>query len=198
MGIEPKTSRMRNLLHLLIGGEVLVLRGEVHGALEPLVVGVHHLPRQPRQGLLDVEVVVGVVQVVVPEPCAHQNPRSEIPRRGKTLTLTLAAEFEGGEGAAHRICGGGRRRRSCGGGPAGSAAGSPATPTGRTASSRTFQKLPRSLSLSLFSDVAGALLGFGLTREETVRLLGFGWLGLGREACGTFDGDGPMGRPIFI
>lgn len=65
-----------------------------------------------------------------------------------------------------------------------------------------FENLPEastlSLSLSLFSDVAGALLGFGLTREETVRLLGFGWLGLGREACGTFDGDGPMGRPIFI
>jgi hypothetical protein len=88
------------LFNLGIGGEVLVLHGEVHGALEALVAGVHHLPRQPRQGLLDVEVVVGVVQVVVPEPCAHQNPRSEIPRRGKTLTLTLAAEFEGGGGGS--------------------------------------------------------------------------------------------------
>ena len=47
-----------------------MLRGEVHGALEPLVVGVHHLPRQPRQGLLDVEamVLVGIEQIIVPEP----------------------------------------------------------------------------------------------------------------------------------
>jgi len=59
-----------HLYCLDVVGEVLVLHGEVHGPLQALVAGVHHLPRQPRQRLLDVQVVVRVVQVVVPEPCA--------------------------------------------------------------------------------------------------------------------------------
>jgi len=53
---------------LEVVGEVLVLHGEVHGPLQALVARVHHLPRQARQRLLDVQVVVRVVQVVVPEP----------------------------------------------------------------------------------------------------------------------------------
>jgi len=64
---EPGTSTSADLD---VVGEVLVLHGEVHGPLQALVAGVHHLPRQPRQRLLDVQVVVRVVQVVVPEPCA--------------------------------------------------------------------------------------------------------------------------------
>jgi len=47
-----------------------MLHGEVHGALEALDAGVDHLPRQPPERLLDVQVEVRVVQVVVPEPCA--------------------------------------------------------------------------------------------------------------------------------
>ena len=54
-----------------------MLHGEVHGPLQALVAGVHHLPRQPRQRLLDVQVVVRVVQVVVPEPCAGDTAREE-------------------------------------------------------------------------------------------------------------------------
>ena len=34
-------------------GEVLVLHGKVHGALEMLVTSVHNLPRQTTQSLLD-------------------------------------------------------------------------------------------------------------------------------------------------
>jgi len=45
-----------------------VLHGEVHGALEALDAGVDHLPRQPPERLLDVQVEVRVVQVVVPQP----------------------------------------------------------------------------------------------------------------------------------
>lgn len=54
-----------------------MLHGEVHGPLQPLVTGVHHLPRQPRQRLLDVQVVVRVVQVVVSEPCTDGNKESD-------------------------------------------------------------------------------------------------------------------------
>ena len=45
-----------------------MLHGEVHGALEALDTGVDHLPRQPPERLLDVQVEVRVVQVVVPQP----------------------------------------------------------------------------------------------------------------------------------
>ena len=62
-----RTTKDANL-HLDVVGEVLMLHGEVHGALEALVAGVDHLPREPRQRLLDVQVVVRVVQVVVPKP----------------------------------------------------------------------------------------------------------------------------------
>jgi hypothetical protein len=45
-----------------------MLHGEVHGALEALDAGVYHLPRQPPERLLDVQVEVRIVQVVVPQP----------------------------------------------------------------------------------------------------------------------------------
>ena len=51
-----------------------MLHGEVHGALEALDAGVDHLPRQPPERLLDFHVEVGVVQVVVPEPCWIESP----------------------------------------------------------------------------------------------------------------------------
>jgi hypothetical protein len=44
-----------------------VLHGEVHGALEALDAGVDHLPGQPRERLLDVQIEVRVVQIVVPQ-----------------------------------------------------------------------------------------------------------------------------------
>lgn len=49
-------------------GEVLVFHGEVHGALETLDAGVDHLGGEPPERLLDVEVEVGIVQVVIPQP----------------------------------------------------------------------------------------------------------------------------------
>lgn len=61
-----------------------MLHGEVHGALEALDAGVDHLPRQPPERLLDVQVEVGVVQVVVPQPCrigSHERSRSETHRQ---------------------------------------------------------------------------------------------------------------------
>lgn len=51
-----------------------MLHGEVHGALEALDAGVDHLPRQPPERLLDVQLEVGVVQVVVPEPFGTGSP----------------------------------------------------------------------------------------------------------------------------
>jgi hypothetical protein len=51
-----------------------MLHGEVHGALEALDAGVDHLPRQPPERLLDVQVEVGVVQVIVPQPCWIGSP----------------------------------------------------------------------------------------------------------------------------
>jgi hypothetical protein len=44
-----------------------VLHGEVHGALEALDAGINHLPGQPRERLLDVQIEVRVVQIVVPQ-----------------------------------------------------------------------------------------------------------------------------------
>jgi hypothetical protein len=44
-----------------------VLHGEVHGALEALDARVDHLRWQPPERLLDVQVEVGVVEVVVPQ-----------------------------------------------------------------------------------------------------------------------------------
>lgn len=51
-----------------------MLHGEVHGALEALDAGIDHLPRKPPERLLDVQVEVGVVQVVVPQPCWIGSP----------------------------------------------------------------------------------------------------------------------------
>ena len=51
-----------------------MLHGEVHGALEALDAGVDHLPRQPPERLLDVQVEVRVVQVVVPQPFCIGSP----------------------------------------------------------------------------------------------------------------------------
>ena len=63
-----------------------MLHGEVHGPLEALFAGVHYLPRQPRQRLLDVQVMVRVIQVVVPEPCAdHDNEETAQDRRRTSL-----------------------------------------------------------------------------------------------------------------
>lgn len=45
--------------------EVIVLHGEVHGALDSLIAGVHYLPGQPIQGLLYIQIVVGVIQIVI-------------------------------------------------------------------------------------------------------------------------------------
>lgn len=46
-----------------------MLHGEVHGALETLVTGVNDLTWQPIERFLDVQIVVGIVQIVVAEPC---------------------------------------------------------------------------------------------------------------------------------
>lgn len=131
-------------------GEVLVLHGEVHGPLQALVAGVHHLSRQPRQRLLDVQVMVRVVQVVVPEPCTDHtaNKESNQCRRRRTWPTyprPAGSRVCGGTGRSgtDRTCGGGRRRRSGGRGPAGSGAGSRTTPKAWRASSRSFQKVPR-------------------------------------------------------
>jgi hypothetical protein len=62
-----------------------MLHGEVHGALEALDAGVDHLPRQPPERLLDVQVEVGVVQVIVPQPCWIGSPdRTHARSRPKT------------------------------------------------------------------------------------------------------------------
>lgn len=42
-----------------------MLHGEVHGALDSLIAGVHYLPGQPIQGLLYIQIVVGVIQIVI-------------------------------------------------------------------------------------------------------------------------------------
>jgi hypothetical protein len=47
-------------------GEILMLHGEVHGALEVLDAGVDHLPGKSRKCLLDVQIEVRVVQIVTP------------------------------------------------------------------------------------------------------------------------------------
>ena len=60
--------RGKSKRHLKMVGEVLVLHGEVHGALETLVTSVHNLPRQTTQSLLYVQIVVGIVQIVVSKP----------------------------------------------------------------------------------------------------------------------------------
>lgn len=71
--IEPNKNNIIILIdrvkeNLKVFGEVLVLHGEVHGALETLVTRVHNLPGQPIQSLLDIQIVVGVVQIVVSKP----------------------------------------------------------------------------------------------------------------------------------
>lgn len=55
-------------MNLKIFREVLVLHGEVHGALETLVTRVHYLSGQTFQSLLDIQIVVGIVQIVVSKP----------------------------------------------------------------------------------------------------------------------------------
>jgi len=65
-------------------GEVLVLHGEVHGTLEALDACIDHLHGKPPERLLDVQVEVGVVQVVVPQPCWIGSPdhtHAEDPKR---------------------------------------------------------------------------------------------------------------------
>ena len=52
-------------------GEVLVLHGEVSGALEALDAGVDHLPRQPPERRLDFQIEVRPVQIVVPQALNH-------------------------------------------------------------------------------------------------------------------------------
>lgn len=147
--ITERGTRVTNR-DLDVVGEVLVLHGEVHGPLQALVAGVHHLPRQPRQRLLDVQVMVRVVQVVVPEPCTDHtaNKESNQCRRRRTWPTyprPAGSRVCGGTGRSgtDRTCGGGRRRRSGGRGPAGSGAGSRTTPRAWRASSRSFQKVPR-------------------------------------------------------
>jgi hypothetical protein len=137
-------ARTRTNPHLDVLGEVLVLHGEVHGALEARVAGVHHLPRQPRQRLPDVQVVVRVVQVIVPEPCGGTNllgARRRRPGDAKPRPASPANPSRRSRAGAHRTCGGGRRRRPGGGGPAGSGAGSRTTPTAWRTSSGRFQRL---------------------------------------------------------
>jgi len=82
-----------------------VLHGEVHGPLEALVAGVHHLPRQPRQRLLDVQVMVRVIQVVVPEPCAADNKKETDQDRWRT-------SLAGSRGRLTRLAGRRRRERT--------------------------------------------------------------------------------------
>ena len=48
--------------------EVLVLHGEVDGALEALVACVNYLLRKPIQCLLHIQIVIWVVKVIVTEP----------------------------------------------------------------------------------------------------------------------------------
>lgn len=55
-------------MNLKISREVLVLHGEVHSAFETLVTRVHYLSGQTIQSLLDVQIVVGIVQIVVSKP----------------------------------------------------------------------------------------------------------------------------------
>jgi hypothetical protein len=54
--------------NLKVIGEVLVLHGEVHGALETLVARVHNLPGQAIQSLLNIQILVRVEQIVVSKP----------------------------------------------------------------------------------------------------------------------------------
>lgn len=55
-------------MNLKIRGEVLVLHGEVHGALETRVASIHHLLREPIQSFLHIYVVVRIVQIFIAEP----------------------------------------------------------------------------------------------------------------------------------
>ena len=78
-----------------------MLHGEVHGALEALDAGVDHLPGQPRERLLDVQIEVGVVQIVVPQALNHQN-RSQINRLRairNTESIGGKEDDEGGTGS---------------------------------------------------------------------------------------------------
>jgi hypothetical protein len=68
---------------LKVLGEVLVLHGEVHGALEALDAGVNHLRGQPPERLLDVQLEVRVVQVVIPQTYGSTAP----PFRSRTQTI---------------------------------------------------------------------------------------------------------------
>jgi hypothetical protein len=70
-----------------------VLHGEVHGTLEALDAGVDHLPRQPTERLLDVQIEVGVVEVVVPQSCWIGSPdhtHAEDPERAASQSEAIA------------------------------------------------------------------------------------------------------------
>ncbi|MCA2146136.1 hypothetical protein LDJ78_24815, partial [Citrobacter portucalensis] len=53
---------------LKIFRKVLVFHGKVHGTLETLVTSVDDLFRQPPQRLLNVQIVVRIVEIIVPQP----------------------------------------------------------------------------------------------------------------------------------
>ena len=61
---------------LQILGHIHVLRGVVHGALQPLVTEIHLLLRKPVQCLFDVQVVQIIIQVIVTQTWPP-NPQKE-------------------------------------------------------------------------------------------------------------------------
>ena len=71
---------------LQILGQVRVLHGAVHGALQPLVTGIHLLLRKPVQCLFDVQVVQIVIQVIVTQtwPPKPQREHSTAIRQHQT------------------------------------------------------------------------------------------------------------------
>ena len=51
-----------------------MLHGEVHGAFQTLVARVDYLPGEAIQSLLDIQIVVGIVQIVVSKPVVTEAP----------------------------------------------------------------------------------------------------------------------------
>lgn len=75
---------MNTDLHIL--GQVHVLHGAVHGALQPLVTGIHLMLRKPVQCLFDVQVVQIIIQVIVTQtwPPTPQTEHSTAIRQHQT------------------------------------------------------------------------------------------------------------------
>lgn len=64
--------------NLQILGQVLVLHGQVQGALQPLIPCIQDLPRQPHQRLLDVEILHWIEQIILSKPLTNQKAPSNL------------------------------------------------------------------------------------------------------------------------